>query len=522
MREFSITDVVSINVVGINPGIAAAISVTALALLWAGASMVPVVIIGAIISVATAIVYGMMSAAMPRSGGDYVFVGRSLSPVLGFLANWMMTWSLFVLFGLFSVGTITEALAPAMSGFGHVAGSTWFVNAANDLVSHKGVLAVAAVILMLICAAIALAGAKAIKYAFRVLVVIGMAGIVVILFMLLFTSAGSFTNHLDRILTANGGKTLAGMRAAAVAHGFTGAPFSWSQTFAALPYAFYLFVGFTYTTYLGGEIQKPQRSQPVGMFTALIIGCVVYVLLFVGVYHTMGWDNVQTWAYLTNNDPGALSGFFGSSPLGPFLFATMTTSPVLAFIMILTFFAWFLSIVLFAVVMPIRNIFAWSMDRVVPEWVSKVGPRGTPWTATLLVSAIALGIVFVAVYSNFLSLVVNYTLFYSITFLIAGAAAAAFPYTRRDVFERAPRSVQRRVAGVPVLTIAGVIQVICFVVIIYEALKTPAFGGPTGRNALLFIGGLIVAAPVVFYVSRAIRKRQGYEVDAVWKTLPPE
>jgi APA family basic amino acid/polyamine antiporter len=522
VREFSMSDVISINLVGINLGTPVALGVTALALLWAGASMVPVVIIGAIISLATVTVYGMMSAAMPRSGGDYVFVGRSLSPVLGFLANWMMTWSLFVLFGLFSVGTITQALAPAMSAFGHVAGSTWFVNAANDLVAHKGTLAVAAIILIVTCAAISLAGDKAIKYAFRVLVITGMLGIGVIIVMLLSTSHQSAANHLNSILTANGGKTLAGMRAAAAAHGFTGAPFSWSQTFAALPYAFYAFVGVTYTTYLGGEIQKPQRTQPLGMLIALIIGCVAYVLLFSGLYRTLGWNNIQSWAYLTNNEPGALSGFFQGSPYGPFLLGGMTSSPVLAFIMIPTFFAWFFALLLFALVMPIRNIFAWSMDRVVPEWVSKVGPRGTPWASTLIVSVIALGVTFVAVYSNFLSLVVNYTLFYAITFLIAGIAAAAFPYRRRDVFERAPRSIQRRVAGVPVLTIAGVIQAICFMVIIYEALKSPAFGGPTGRNALIFIGGLIVAAPIIFYVSRAIRKRQGYDVDAVWKTLPPE
>jgi amino acid transporter len=433
-----------------------------------------------------------------------------------------MTWSLFVLLGIFCVGTITQGLAPAMAGFGQVAGSRWFINSANDLVSHKGTLVIAAVILMLICDAIALAGGRAIKWAFRLLVSIGMVGIIVMLFMLLFTSPGSFAHHLNGILTTNGGKTLGGMRATAFAHGFNGAPFSWSQTFAALPYAFFLFVGFSYTTYLGGEIQKPQRSQPVGMLTALIIGCVVYVLLFIGIYHTMGWTNVQSWAFLANNQPTALSGFFNGSPIGSYLFAVMTTSPVLAFIMVLSYFAWFLSIVLFAVVMPIRNIFAWSMDRVVPEWVSRVGPRGTPWASTLLVSAISLGIVFVAVYSNFFTIVVNYTLFYSITFLIAGAAGAAFPYTRPDVFERSPRAVQRRVAGVPLLTIAGVIEVIVFAVIIYEALKTPAFGGPTGRNALLLIGGLIVAAPVIFYGSRAIRKRQGYEVDAVWKTLPPE
>jgi amino acid transporter len=167
-------------------------------------------------------------------------------------------------------------------------------------------------------------------------------------------------------------------------------------------------------------------------------------------------------------------------------------------------------------------MFAWSMDRVIPDGVSRVSAKGTPIVATAIVSLLAVGVVIVAVYSTFLNLVVNYTLMYSITFFIAGIAAMVFPRRRPDLFERAPASVKRRIAGIPVVSIAGAVQTIVFAVIIYEALSNPAFGGPNGRNAMFFIFGLLLLGPVVFFASRAIRMRQGYDVDAAWRGLPPD
>jgi APA family basic amino acid/polyamine antiporter len=521
VREFSIWDVVLINVAGVNLGAVAALSIAAVAGLWPGASVLLVAVIGALVSLATVGTYGLMSAAMPRAGGDYVFVGRTLWPWLGFAANWMITWSLFVALGLFSVALVTQALAPGMAAFGYVAGSHWFVQAATDISSKKGLLFVIALAVICGSAAVALSGDKAVKWAFRILAIIGGVGLAIAVILLLVTSHGTWVGRIDPILTGAGGNSIAKMRAAADQHGFTAPGFSWSATFSALPYAFFVFVGLTYTSYLGGEIQKPQRSQPVGMLIALVAAALVYIVLFIGVYNTFGWDNIHAWAFLAGNDPTALS-FFGGFASGTFLIGTLSGSPVISFILGLSFVAWFAMLPLFAIVMPIRNMFAWSMDRVIPEGVSRVSAKGTPIVATAICAILAVGVVIVAVYSTFLNLVVNYTLMYSITFLIAGLAALAFPYRRPDLFERAPASVRRKIAGVPIVSIAGAVETVVFAVIIVEALSNPAFGGPNGRNALLFIIGVLIAGPVLFFVSRAIRMRQGYDVDAAWRGLPPD
>lgn len=521
VREFGIADVVLINIVGVNLGILATLGIASVAGLWPGANMIVLVLIGAVVSLATVTVYGMFSAAMPRAGGDYVFVGRSLTPWLGFLANWMITLSLFVLLGLFSVGTITQALAPSLAAFGMSVDAPGLVNAAETMSSDKTLLAFLSIGLILVASVIAISGDRAVKLTFRVLGGIGLVGMAILLVSLLFTSQDAWVSNMNESLANYNGGTIEGMSVAARGAGFTDVGFSFSACLAAIPFAFYAFVGLTYTSYLGGEIQRPQRSQPYGMILALVATLTFSVLFFAAVYKTMGWDNIHSWAYLAGENPEAIK-FFGEYPLGSFLIGAGSGSPFLAAVGVVNFVAWFFMIIVFAAIMPIRNLFAWSMDGLIPQAVSKVSSRGTPWVATVIVAVLAIGMVILALYSTFIELVVNYTLLYSITFLLAGIAAIAFPYRRPEIFERAPAVVRTRVAGIPLISIAGVVETVVFAVIIYEALKTPAFGGPQGRTALLLIGGFIVGAPVYYAVSRWVRKRQGYDVDAAFRTLPPD
>ncbi len=54
-----------------------------------------------------ALTYIVMSVAMPRTGGDYVWVGRIIHPVLGFVVNFGLTFYLFTFIAI-DVGIFTQ------------------------------------------------------------------------------------------------------------------------------------------------------------------------------------------------------------------------------------------------------------------------------------------------------------------------------------------------------------------------------------------------------------------------------
>jgi hypothetical protein len=82
--------------------------------------------------------------------------------------------------------------------------------------------------------------------------------------------------------------------------------------------------------------------------------------------------------------------------------------------------------------------------------------------------------------------------------------------------------VQRRVGGIPVITLLGFGNLILFSMVLYSAFKLPAFSGPTGTDAVLFVIGVYLAGVVWYLVARALNKRRGVDLDLLYREIPPE
>ena len=193
--------------------------------------------VGGLVALAGALSYGELAAAMPRSGGEYHYLGKIYHPVLGIVAGWISV----------TIGFAAPGALAAMA-FSRYAGI--FTDAPPGAV-----------------AIVLLAGVTAF-HAFSVHV--GqqfhvMTTVAKVALILAFGVAGLLAEPAARVSVT---PTLAGWREI------------FSPAFAfSLIYVSYAYSGWNAATYITGEVREPQRTVPVALLHGTLVVTVLYLLL---------------------------------------------------------------------------------------------------------------------------------------------------------------------------------------------------------------------------------------------------
>ena len=109
-----------------------------------------------------------------------------------------------------------------------------------------------------------------------------------------------------------------------------------------------------------------------------------------------------------------------------------------------------------------------------------------------------------------------------LVFLIVAFAAIAFPYRRKDVFNSAEPLARRKIEGIPLITILGVLSVAVSIFTIYSILK-PNIGGKNALSTLFY--GIVLAfiiGAIIYAIAYFVRKSQGIDLSLLQREIPPE
>ena len=465
-------------------------------------------------------VYALFTAAMPRSGGDYVWASRILHPSIGFGVNFFVSFILLSSAGLNSLLMATWFLPPVF----HILGLNGLAAFSADTTGFGAVTIGTLVTLLLL--GVFLLGLRRVRQIMFGLFAFIMVGTIFWLILLFVLPHSDFVTNFN---AGQGSGAYQGVMAAATKAGYQILPGAiFLNTFSAVIYAFQSYNGFQNSGYFSGEIKQASSSVFRAMLSALIFGAIGFSLGMIAIYHYYGQDFIGAIATNGLAFPNATSLPFPA--VMPSLGLFVTTNPVVHMIIALTFLAAIFWIQPPAVLIGTRNLFAWSFDRVLPGRLADVNDRlHSPVIATIIVAVVIELFTFITIKTTFFGNLLGLAAFSALVGVIMSFAAIIFPFRRPDIFEKSPPIVRARLGGIPAICIWGALSLIVNGVLCYIAFSSPVFGGSTNVLDPTFLKGVFFSAlgliiPIVFYfisraVSRSVRK---LDISQAFNEIPPE
>jgi len=468
-------------------------------------------------SLVMAIMYYQFSTIFPRSGGDYVYIGRTLHPSLGMMCNFVVFLIFVSAAGLFAVYVSSFGFGPMFAILGLLYGSSYLSSVASSFTVPFNQFILGIVLLVLLNVFVFL-GTRMTFLAQKTLFVITYLGIIVYIVAMAVTPHSSFVTNFNSVSSTSYDQIIAAAQSA----GANSVGYNWNDTFGAVVYANLAVLGYISTSYVGGEVRAPEKGQLLGIVGSVFV-YIAFMIAAVGVtYLTMGHDFLASIGYLAVNGNG---NYTLPAPL-PILTALAgmgTLSGPLEVLLGVAIIATLFGCIIALTFCSSRIIFAWAFDAVIPTKFADVNERfQSPHYSLILMTVLEVFFVYLTIYTPAMAyLTYNVTGEFAVL-AVLGVAAIVFPYRRwKSLFEASSWVVNRKIAGVPVIVIMGVLSILDGIWIA-DATLSPQISGPFNPAYISMTGLFFVAGFVYYWLSYVIQKRRGIPVDIMHSEVPPE
>jgi basic amino acid/polyamine antiporter, APA family len=526
-----------------------------------------------------AIAYAGLIAAMPRAGGDYVWqtrvldgipgavVGGAFGAVAVFLVGTAVAFDTTLTYVGMGLGAIAgAALGLWRGGIGFVLSATgwWFILSlwapiygfilkiqfVQPLAAVVGwkqgvdffgtadgtfVVSIATIAITSALVALGMAGYARIQ---RWCLYIGLAALAVMFILLLVSSQDSFRAAYDRE-----GQALFGVQNAyqatidqGTAQGVAGGDANnfglTGFTFALVPFMLFFLLYPNWGSTLYGEVRGAGDFRKVmnGMLGGLWATAALAVVFVFLAAKTFGWTffNASNGTYV--NWAYGYVDYVADVPVVPIwgfpglMASYLIDSHVVQAIIVIAFGAWWLGWTGTLFLSSTRMIFAAAFDRVLPEWAGRVSDRGVPWAALalIMIPSVVLSWLYAYQAGTFYPLTLDATLVIAVTFFGTSIAATILPYWKPEIYNASPVA-RYKIAGLPVISIAGAISTLFLGWTLYLWLSDPLYGiGVGNADSIKFLGVLYGAAAILYVVARLWRRAQGVDLDAIHAEIPAE
>ena len=466
----------------------------------------------------TSLVYAMFASAMPRSGGEYVYVSRATKPLFGFVASWNYTIWCFFYIGVPAAFLGKYGISALFRELGVSFGSSDMTNWGNWFTTPLGT-ALTGSVLIIIFATVFIYGVGLYMRIQNILFVVASIGLAVTAAVLFTHSPADAVAAFNHYASGFTGKpdTYGAITVNLGAKAITPAPISLKQTMISMTWPFTV-LGFSIASaYIGGEIKGANRSQMIGMPGSLLYSAVWLLIISFVTLHTFGFAFLGNLAAV---NPANVS--LGFTPTFSELAAALTQHVWLVLIIGISFALWTYTWLPIYILTATRNILAWALDGLAPTKIAEVNENThSPLIAIVVSAVLGTGFLWLYAYDSTFSTISGFFGQVCGTFVLTSIGAIVFPYTQKDMFEASP--VAWRVSGVPVLSILGVLSLIGMIVIAWAFLHDPQSGISFSSPFMLYVNlGVFLSGFIYFYAAKFIQARKGLDIDLAFAEIPPE
>jgi amino acid transporter len=533
VREVSLIDALIMNTLGMNVAIGAVFLFLQAPADFPNGNMLVAVIIGTILMAFTLLwVYSEFAAAMPRSGGDYIFVSRALHPFVGWLLSWSQgLWLIFFWIGFNAWFALTFAVPVALSTISVATGQDTWMNGANALISSFSFLGITTQWWVLLFGTL-------INIAFGALLLLGSrsywrwqrfaflfaGGSIVIAALLLILRGGDVATAWNTFAAKAGGLPFEKIIPTAQANGYTlgSGGFDLGATLLMLPWVFFV-VGYAQgSAQIGGEVKRAARTQRIAMVGGVLINGAVLALLVILVTSALSTQWLGSLGYLANNAPAKL-GLPGTlTPGFNFIVSLLTQNVVILLIIGIGFVFWALLGTPLSELQATRYMLAWALDRTVPKRLGNVSDRFHTPVAGIVLATITGEIALIALVTVAQASLLGALLAQIAAFILVSIAGIVFPYRLKSTWESAGG---HRILGIPTVTLAGIGGVLVLgafmALFIFNPVVNATFA-VTRQLSLIFMIGVPIIGIGWYIAAYLINRSRGIDLRLAYRELPPE
>jgi APA family basic amino acid/polyamine antiporter len=484
------------------------------------------ILLAMILEIPLAYAYVWLATAMPRTGGDYVFQTRVFGGAFGFTSLmsgfviWILQWEALSGWLMASVG-----LSPLFLGLGATLNSAVLSSIGVWCASTWGI-----IIISILNAALAMwlliSGFKnyvKFQYVMWYGILISFLTMLVVFFL---SDPAQFPARIDAFAQAaigSSGFYQSAINAAKGAGVNLNPAFSLLSTILIAPIAWTSLQWATYSVEQNGEIKDARsfRAQTFVLVGSLILTGILLAILGVAFERAIGTEFLYTagagyWL-------GLPEATFSGAYLWPNLVAiAIAASPI---IVILISFGYILNsfqIVNNCMIGMTRVMVAMSLDRLLPEWFSKVDERfHTPVNAHIAYFLGAIPVILVYnLWGAWGALTLGVTFACGYVFVFSSLAAALLPFRAKEIYEASP-GARYKLGNLPWVTILGGLGfVLGGIMVLMFMFFSPL--GLTSTLAYIVVFGIIAISAIWYFLAKRAQQARGINVDFAFKEIPPE